>query len=52
MYWDTFMQMMTVSWGIQPLLADTALFVLGFTLGHAAMRMVAGPAKGDGLSRR
>jgi serine/threonine protein kinase len=52
MYWDTFMHMMTISWRIQALLADTALFVLGVTLGHAGMRMVAGPAKGDGLARR
>lgn len=52
MYWDKFMHMMTVSWGVQALLADTAIFVLGLTLGHAAMRMVAGPAKGDGLARR
>jgi hypothetical protein len=46
------MHMMTVSWGVQALLADTAIFVLGLTLGHAAMRMVAGPTKGDGLARR
>ncbi|MBZ5626477.1 MAG: serine/threonine protein kinase [Acidobacteriia bacterium] len=52
MYWDRFMHMMTVSWGVQPLLADTALFVLGLTLGHAVMRIVSGPAKGDELSRR
>jgi hypothetical protein len=52
MYWDVYMHMMTVSWGIQALLADTALFGLGLMLGHAVMRIVAGPAKGDGLSRR
>jgi hypothetical protein len=52
MYWDTVMHMMTISWRVQVVLADTALFVLGLTLGHAAMRMVAGPAEGDGLAQR
>jgi serine/threonine protein kinase len=52
LYWDIFMHMMTISWRAQALLADIAFFVLGLTLGHAVMRIVSGPAKSDGLSRR
>jgi serine/threonine protein kinase len=51
-WWDTFMHMMTIKSGIEPLLADAALLGLAMALGQAVMRMVAGPAKGDGLSRR
>ena len=46
------MHMMTIKSGIEPLLADAALLGLAMALGQAVMRMVAGPAKGDGLSRR
>jgi hypothetical protein len=46
------MQIMTVSSGVRPPLAETTFVSLGLTLGYAVMRLIAGPAKGDGLSRR
>jgi serine/threonine protein kinase len=50
-WWDTFMHIMTIKLGIVPLLADAALLGFAMALGQAVMRIVAGPAKGDALSR-
>ena len=38
--------------GIAPILAISAFYVIGFSLGHWVMRLVAGPADADGLARR
>jgi hypothetical protein len=38
--------------GIAPILADATFYVLLVAVGHAAMRMFAGPAQGDSLARR
>lgn len=38
--------------GIAPILADATFYVLLVTVGHAAMRMFAGPAQGDSFARR
>jgi hypothetical protein len=38
--------------GITPILADATLYVLLVAVGHASMRMLAGPAQGDSLARR
>jgi hypothetical protein len=38
--------------GLAPALADSAAYVLMLILGHAAMRLAAGPARADRLARR
>lgn len=38
--------------GVAPVLADSATYVGIVALGHAVMRLVAGPARGDRLARR
>ena len=42
---------MVFSSGIAPVLADAATYALLVVVGHAVMRMVAGPAEGDALAR-
>jgi hypothetical protein len=42
---------MVFSPGIAPVLADAATYVGIVALGHAVMRLVAGPARGDRLAR-
>ena len=42
---------MVFSTGLAPIVADAAVYVLLVAVGHAGMRMVAGPAQGDSLSR-
>jgi hypothetical protein len=38
--------------GLAPVLADSAAYVLMAVVGHGVMRLVAGPARADGLARR
>jgi serine/threonine protein kinase len=47
LWWDRLMQMMTVAWGIVPVGTDAALLASGYALGYAAMRLIAGRARGD-----
>ena len=49
---EILMQIMTVSSGVRPLLADTAFVSLGLMLGYAVMRLIAGPARADPFARR
>jgi serine/threonine protein kinase len=51
LYWDQVMHMMTIDPGVKPLLGDMTLLGLAFVLSLALMRLIAGPAKGDVLSR-
>lgn len=51
-YYDRFMHMMNVSWGLYPLAADGALWAVAFALGYAVMRLIAGPARNDRLARK
>jgi hypothetical protein len=52
-YWYamTFPKWMVFSPGIAPILADSAAYVGIVLVGHAVMRLVAGPARGDRLAR-
>lgn len=52
-YWIVamFPAWMTFAPGIVPVLADAAIYVLFFVVGHAVMRIVVGPAQGDSLAR-
>jgi len=50
-WWDTFMRVSVATPGILPILADGALMALGLVLGHAVVRLVAGPARNDSLAR-
>jgi hypothetical protein len=52
LYYDKFMSVMTVSWGFYPMVADAALWAVGFTLGYAVMRLIAGPARHDPFARK
>ena len=52
LWWDRFMQMMTVSWGFYPIATDAALLAGGYALGHAVMRLIAGPARNDQFARK
>ena len=48
----TFPEWMVFAPGVAPVLADAAIYVGMVALGHAVMRLVAGPAGGDRLARR
>ena len=48
----TYPEWMGFSPGAAPVLADAATYVGIVALGHAVMRLVAGPARGDRLARR
>jgi hypothetical protein len=48
----TFPQWMVFAPGIAPILADAATYVGIVAIGHAAMRLIAGPAREDRLARR
>jgi serine/threonine protein kinase len=50
-WWEYLMRMMVSTPGIRPLLADAALLGVGLALGHAVMRLIAGPARKDPLAR-
>jgi len=51
-WWDGFMRMMAIQSGFRPLLADITLLGLGFAVGLAVMRVVAGPPQRDLLVAR
>jgi eukaryotic-like serine/threonine-protein kinase len=51
-WYQHFLRMMIATPGIGPLLGDAALFAVGLVLGHAVMRLIAGPARKDPLARR
>jgi len=51
LYAATFPQWMVFSPGVWPILADALTYVGIIVLGHAVMRLVAGPAREDRLAR-
>jgi hypothetical protein len=53
-YWfaATFPDWMVFSSGVVPVLADATIYALLVVVGHAVMRLVAGPAQGDSLAPR
>ena len=53
-YWyaTTFPKWMVFAPGIAPILADSATYILIVVVGHAVMRLVAGPARADRLARK
>jgi len=51
LYAATFPKWMVFAPGIAPLLADCAAYILAVVIGHALMRIVAGPAREDRLTR-
>jgi hypothetical protein len=48
----TFPEWMVFAQGVAPIFADAAAYVGFVALGHAVMRLVAGPSVGDQLARR
>ena len=48
----TFPEWMTMAGGVPPVLADAATYFGMFALGHAVMRLVAGPSASDPFARR
>jgi len=50
LYAATFPKWMVFSPGVAPILADSATYIGIVVLGHAVMRLVAGPAREDGLA--
>jgi hypothetical protein len=52
LYAATFPKWMVFSPGIAPILADSAAYILILVVGHAVMRLVAGPAREDRLARK
>jgi hypothetical protein len=52
LYTMVFPAWMTFATGIAPILADAVTYVLIVILGHAVMRLVAGPSGEDRLARR
>ena len=52
-YWYAamFPEWMVFAPGIAPILADSATYIAALILGHAVMRLVAGPAREDRLAR-
>ena len=51
LYAMTFPKWMIFSPGVAPILADSATYIAIVVLGHAVMRLVAGPASEDRLAR-
>jgi hypothetical protein len=51
LYAATFPKWMVFSPGVAPILADSAAYIGIVVLGHAVMRLVAGPAREDRLAR-
>jgi hypothetical protein len=48
--WDPALNIETA--GIYPLVTDAALWAVGFVLGYAVMRLIAGPARDDPFARK
>ncbi len=51
LYAATFPKWMVFAPGVAPILADVAAYILIVVVGHAVMRLVAGPAREDRLAR-
>ena len=51
LYAATFPKWMVFAPGVAPILADSAAYILIVLVGHAVMRLVAGPAREDRLAR-
>ncbi len=51
LYVTTFPEWMVFAPGVAPILADCATYILIVLVGHAVMRLVAGPAREDRLAR-
>ena len=51
-YAATFPKWMVFAPGIAPILADSATYIMIVIVGHAVMRLVAGPARADRLARK
>jgi hypothetical protein len=53
-YWiaSVFPQWMVFSRGLAPILADAVTYVGFVAIGHAVMRLIAGPARADALARK
>jgi hypothetical protein len=52
LYAATFPKWMVFSPGVMPILADSVTYIGIVVLGHAVMRLVAGPSRDDRLARR
>ncbi len=52
LYAATFPKWMVFAPGVAPILADSATYILIVVVGHAVMRLVAGPAREDRLARK
>ena len=48
--WDPALNIVTV--GIYPLVTDAAFWAVGYALGYAVMRLIAGPARDDPFARK
>jgi hypothetical protein len=51
LYAATFPEWMVFAPGVAPILADSTAYILIVVVGHAVMRLVAGPAREDRLAR-
>jgi hypothetical protein len=51
LYAQTFPKWMVFAPGVAPILADCAAYIIILVVGHAVMRLVAGPARADRLAR-
>jgi len=51
LYAQTFPKWMVFAPGVAPILADCAAYIIIVVVGHAVMRLVAGPARADRLAR-
>jgi hypothetical protein len=51
LYAQTFPKWMVFAPGVAPILADCAAYIMMVVVGHAVMRLVAGPAAADRLAR-
>ncbi|MEP6818498.1 MAG: hypothetical protein ABJA18_03120 [bacterium] len=51
-YAATFPKWMVFGPGVAPILADSAAYIMIVVVGHAVMRLVAGPAREDRLARK
>jgi hypothetical protein len=51
LYAQTFPKWMVFAPGVAPILADCAAYIMMVVVGHAVMRLVAGPGRADRLAR-
>ena len=52
LYTSIYPKWMVFAHGVAPILADAATYVAIVALGHAVMRLVSGPARGERLARQ